>query len=308
MIIPLNNLIYICFPDMKFYNEEQRRIFLLAIILPMCIELVSGIILISIFLSRYYSNEEIINLDKLDNYIDNIKNCQLNNSLIINSYEINNKKYCLYSTNDVIVNISNILAPITECINETYIKDNMMKHINSFDCEELTQNFIFGISLITIYLIFNIICIGTSYRTYHYRIILQRNLDEMRQRIELRQRMVDVLYRSHYGMNTDEIDDEIRRRMTDILHSSQLGMNVIYNETIEEVIEEVREEIEIKSAILKKLSGESCSICLETISEEIFCIGCKHEFHNECLELWLRRSNTCPLCRNEIKFIQKNIV
>ena len=49
-----------------------------------------------------------------------------------------------------------------------------------------------------------------------------------------------------------------------------------------------------------KCSGE-CSICLDDILEgaEVDLL-CGHSFHTRCLQTWLLRSPTCPLCRRGI--------
>lgn len=46
--------------------------------------------------------------------------------------------------------------------------------------------------------------------------------------------------------------------------------------------------------------AEVCSICLDEIKVEqstSFLDVCSHTFHEECLEKWLCRQKTCPLCR-----------
>lgn len=45
----------------------------------------------------------------------------------------------------------------------------------------------------------------------------------------------------------------------------------------------------------------SCSVCLEDIENDSkYVLVCKHSFHEECIMQWIRRCNTCPLCRSEI--------
>ncbi len=49
--------------------------------------------------------------------------------------------------------------------------------------------------------------------------------------------------------------------------------------------------------------NEKCMICIEEMNEdeEYFDIDCKHIFHRECLETYLKNYNhICPVCRNEI--------
>ena len=44
-----------------------------------------------------------------------------------------------------------------------------------------------------------------------------------------------------------------------------------------------------------------CPICMETIdSATAYWTTCKHAFHKECIESWMKRSSTCPLCRTRI--------
>ena len=53
---------------------------------------------------------------------------------------------------------------------------------------------------------------------------------------------------------------------------------------------------------LPKHEHETCSICLNTFGEDRnpivrFCQSEPHLFHEKCLVNWLKRSETCPLCR-----------
>ena len=47
----------------------------------------------------------------------------------------------------------------------------------------------------------------------------------------------------------------------------------------------------------------NCSICLEEISmgAKTILLPCGHMFHSNCILTWLKKNNTCPLCRFEIK-------
>jgi hypothetical protein len=46
----------------------------------------------------------------------------------------------------------------------------------------------------------------------------------------------------------------------------------------------------------------NCSICLENfkLNDNVIKLPCKHEFHPECLNGWLKNKSTCPMCRCEI--------
>ncbi len=54
---------------------------------------------------------------------------------------------------------------------------------------------------------------------------------------------------------------------------------------------------------ITKDMNENCTICMEEMNEdeEYFDIKCKHIFHKNCLETYLKNYNhICPVCRNEI--------
>ena len=52
-----------------------------------------------------------------------------------------------------------------------------------------------------------------------------------------------------------------------------------------------------------KLEKPNCCICLEEIEmgKETILLPCGHMFHSDCCITWLKKSNTCPICRFEIK-------
>jgi len=53
-----------------------------------------------------------------------------------------------------------------------------------------------------------------------------------------------------------------------------------------------------------EISGKNCAICYEDYQENIDigskvikCQRCSNVFHNECMNIWLKKGSTCPLCR-----------
>jgi hypothetical protein len=49
-----------------------------------------------------------------------------------------------------------------------------------------------------------------------------------------------------------------------------------------------------------------CAICHEKlVLQDTQITYCDHEFHHDCLEEWLTKNNSCPLCR---KLIKHNII
>lgn len=64
----------------------------------------------------------------------------------------------------------------------------------------------------------------------------------------------------------------------------------------------MREKIKYEKYFkIKNLDEEkTCSICLESNNVGWTEVKCKHLFHFECLKIWIEKSKTCPICREEI--------
>lgn len=51
----------------------------------------------------------------------------------------------------------------------------------------------------------------------------------------------------------------------------------------------------------READNSECPVCLELIGDANVAISqCKHKYHFECLYGWLKKSNTCPLCRGNL--------
>ncbi|KAK8010379.1 hypothetical protein PG990_009344 [Apiospora arundinis] len=46
-----------------------------------------------------------------------------------------------------------------------------------------------------------------------------------------------------------------------------------------------------------------CTICIDDVAmgDEVVVLPCKHWFHEECVVLWLKEHNTCPICRAPVE-------
>lgn len=58
----------------------------------------------------------------------------------------------------------------------------------------------------------------------------------------------------------------------------------------------------IQSYICENDSEDTCSICWTTFKagDRLKSLPCPahHTFHDECIDTWIRRHTTCPICRN----------
>ncbi|KAH6856778.1 hypothetical protein B0I37DRAFT_306325 [Chaetomium sp. MPI-CAGE-AT-0009] len=66
------------------------------------------------------------------------------------------------------------------------------------------------------------------------------------------------------------------------------------------------EKLEKKRVDDAMLGGEGkaeCTICIDEINkgDEVSVLPCKHWYHGECVILWLKEHNTCPICRMPIE-------
>lgn len=52
--------------------------------------------------------------------------------------------------------------------------------------------------------------------------------------------------------------------------------------------------------LIQKVCINDCVICLENIIFYKVTLKCRHSYHKHCLNEWLKRQSTCPLCRNDV--------
>lgn len=48
----------------------------------------------------------------------------------------------------------------------------------------------------------------------------------------------------------------------------------------------------------------SCPICYVADDQSITITTCRHSFHTICLQTWLKKHDTCPMCRREIPSVK----
>ena len=79
--------------------------------------------------------------------------------------------------------------------------------------------------------------------------------------------------------------------------------NRIYNSDIEARIIPNLSQIDKKTIsyeeLLNYFNNYDCTICLEEFNndEEIIKLKCNHLFHSKCIDDWIEKNQSCPLCR-----------
>jgi hypothetical protein len=65
----------------------------------------------------------------------------------------------------------------------------------------------------------------------------------------------------------------------------------------------------VMASELSQADDGDCAVCLTSLTEAVGGIGeynvvrlqhCKHLFHHACITSWLKKSQSCPMCRAAI--------
>ena len=83
-----------------------------------------------------------------------------------------------------------------------------------------------------------------------------------------------------------------------------MNLNLNQNQNMEDVRITLEEESikEIENYVLDKDKDDKCIICMMSFKKDdkVSKVKCKHEFHKDCVETWLKNYNyKCPVCREE---------
>jgi len=134
-----------------------------------------------------------------------------------------------------------------------------------------------------------------------------------------------IMFFEQYNGNIDMIDsissifDEIKNNI-DIYNTENIDENNIYFNIEFEILQNNNEDENInyfkdcksineiigKSQKIKNndtIIEENCFICMEkyNINEYKRQLPlCKHYFHKKCIDKWLKRNASCPICRDKI--------
>lgn len=93
-------------------------------------------------------------------------------------------------------------------------------------------------------------------------------------------------------------DDTIRTLMSQITQGTSMTRPPASKEEIENL-----DTLIISDKNINNFADMECLICRENynIGEEICKLRCGHYNHKECILIWLKQHNNCPICRYELK-------
>lgn len=55
-----------------------------------------------------------------------------------------------------------------------------------------------------------------------------------------------------------------------------------------------------KSMVAPECDAASCVVCMEAMKNPCVELPCRHQFHEHCIEPWLKMHSTCPTCRHQL--------
>ena len=81
------------------------------------------------------------------------------------------------------------------------------------------------------------------------------------------------------------------------INDNDNNQRLINNTSSSEINTENIEKIE--KIYIDELYDKECTICLENFNENeiLYELKCKHYYHKTCIDDWLSKKRTCPLCR-----------
>ncbi len=126
--------------------------------------------------------------------------------------------------------------------------------------------------------------------------------------VHIIQSVLESIQTSNIGI-TSETTDHIQFQLEVEWMIPGVGStNIIDEEPKFENCKEINEKVckfeKIKDGDELLNNNECCNICMETFITGQFkrCLpNCKHLFHKKCIDRWLKKNASCPICRDTLK-------
>jgi hypothetical protein len=118
-------------------------------------------------------------------------------------------------------------------------------------------------------------------------------------------------YNNNYNNNNYNNNDMQNLALRDYINQLIIEINLIernQNETPIETFTRVGIQVNVEEVHVEEVEAkEICSVCLDNEN----CVDCKtscsHNFHARCLSQWVKKNNSCPMCRGTITSINTNL-
>lgn len=105
----------------------------------------------------------------------------------------------------------------------------------------------------------------------------------------------------NYQMNYINIERSNNINYNNYIYNNVIN-NLINNYLYQDIIIPNIESREITFTSDPSYIGEICSICVECVEnvETMAVSSCSHVFHKACISNWIKKSRTCPNCRQDM--------
>jgi len=129
------------------------------------------------------------------------------------------------------------------------------------------------------------------------------------QNIDSNSQEQNIVSNSFNNHNITQVTNISPNRFLDIIDifTQALNNSQTYEQEMEDVLVTLDDNdynnlIKIKYSDLKENKEKKCSICIDEYKDDddIIVLPCKHYFHKNCVQEWLKEYNyKCPICRKE---------
>ena len=247
--------------------------------------------------SKKQQNDQNINLRNSSN--KNIKSTASKNHLVIQSIDVNYSKMVeddqkkMDEIKEKIVKQKKILEDRKKELNEIKERNEQMKNNIYQKSKELEK-------------------IKAEKRNFeNLNANLTTKINEITQTIEeQRQRQVNLLRRREFMMNyLMSVMMGLRRREEDypnvdnMSYEELLALEERMGNVSKGLTKEEIEKLPKEKFVKNKFIDDKCIICQYEFKnyEKLIVLPCKHNFHPDCIEEWLKNQKVCPYCKSEVK-------